>query len=305
MKPKMKKINKKGSADVNNTLVKNLTLIAEIVVAVMLLVGAGSLAMNKIQDAENIIIARDIAFLIETISSSPYDLNYAYPINIEKKIIKIDNTSVTVVSSKNTVVESFTTIKNVKITESFIRNTLALLFYFNDKTIKFGDSSVITGENYCSLLPIMNKEEIKINVVSSGQEEYTDYLQKIKENMKLANKNSDGFKIEENEPYDVILELDFSQENNLSIEYDSEQNGFERIYCYLQAGLERTQNFDATIEIENTAQQNRIRISLGSLESLRAKLNSQEETLIYSEMEKYGLILMDALKKAVKNTNND
>lgn len=299
------RLNKKGSADVDNTLQKNLFIFAELAVSMIILIAAGSVAINKMQDAENMVLAKDVAFLIETISASPYKLYYSYPVNLETKTISIDEGSVTISSTKNTVTEKFMPMRGVSVPDSTIRNTVSVMFFFYENMLNIGEGGASSDEEYCNSLPIPNKEDL-VFAVTYPSDSTEKYLEKIKETIVLSNKPEDNFFIGEKNNADFMIDLKFNENtdnNNLTIKYDLTKTGLSRIVCYLKSGFEGNQNFDEKEKINDAQQDKTLTLVLGSLDKLKEQMNQSEpiDPQVYIEMEKYGIVISDALKKGVKN----
>ena len=300
------RLNKKGVADVDNTLQKNLFILAEIVVSMIILLAAGSVAVSKMQDAENMVLAKDVAFLVETISSSPYKLYYSYPVNLETKTISIEEKgTVTISSTINTITEKFMSMKGVSVPDSKIRNTVSVMFFFYDNMLTIGEGGASSDEEYCNSLPIPNKEDL-VFAITYLEDSTEKYLEKIKATMILLNKPDDHFAFDEVNNADYTISLNFaddSENNNLTIKYDGTELGLSRIVCYLNSGFVGSQNFEEREKITDEQQDKTITITLGSLDKLKEKMDQSQpiDPQIYTEMEKYGIIISDALKKGVKN----
>lgn len=299
------KLNKKGAADTDNTVQKNLLIFGEIAVAMILLLGAGTIAINKLEGGENLIIAKDFAFLIETVSASPYKLTYAYPVNLETKRVTINQEgSVTISSPKNTITEKFMPMRGIRVPDTTIRNSVSIMFFLYNNVLTIGQGGQLEDEEYCSSLPIPNKEDLLLGITYSS-DATEKYLEKIKETMDLLSNKADGFRITSTaiNDADYVLQLEFTDNNNLTIIYSSKETGIPRISCFLKTELGKTQRFNYTNKEIMDSSSDKIKIKLGSLEELKNQMNQSQplDPQIYKEMEKYGITIMDALKKGVKN----
>jgi len=124
--------------------------------------------------------------------------------------------------------------------------------------------------------------------------------------MVLSNKPEDHFFIGEKNNADFIINLKFNENaenNNLTIKYDVTKTGLSRIVCYLNSGFEGNQNFNEKEKINDAQQDKTLAMLFGSLDKLKEQMNQSEpiDPQVYTEMEKYGIIISDALKKGVKN----
>lgn len=288
------RIGKKGE-DAGEEQTSTYFIAFELLVGALVLVGIGFFFVDSLPDDRSLIISRDLGLVIETVSSIPYDIYYAYPANTEEfRVVLSDQNYIDVYGSGPFSNYEYMLMPGIKTEEIEINSEVIIPVIKRDKNIYFSEQNIVQNIDSCSNEPLFLTKSPSVTFstasgLSGSQRTFVNEVIVLIKSINRAQSNS--LRLDDANA-DIKINLGFNKDNTLLIEYDESIQGQQRISCFLRTNLAKgATRFDSSEE--KPASSNVINVYLGSYDKIKEQTNPNYESEL---KEAYALNLLAALK---------